>query len=241
MTLLNTRTQDAKVYNMLSIVATPIGNLEDITLRAINVLSNADLILAEDTRVTKVLLERYNIKKEILSYHQHSGLQKIDKVIEMLKKGKNLVLVTDAGTPGISDPGSFLVSEALKEIPDLKVVPIPGPNAAIAALSISGFPTDEFVFLGFPPHKKGRQTFFKNISKIDSTVVFYESKHRILKALENLEKLSELGDRKIIIARELTKQFETIYRGTLAEIKPKLTDKNLLGEFVVVVGPKPRK
>jgi len=241
MTLLNTRTQDAKVYNMLSIVATPIGNLEDITLRAINVLSNADLILAEDTRVTKVLLERYNIKKEILSYHQHSGLQKIDKVIEMLKKGKNLVLVTDAGTPGISDPGSFLVSEALKEIPDLKVVPIPGPNAAIAALSISGFPTDEFVFLGFPPHKKGRQTFFKNISKIESTVVFYESKHRILKALENLEKLSELGDRKIIIARELTKQFETIYRGTLAEIKPKLTDKNLLGEFVVVVGPKPRK
>ena len=159
----------------------------------------------------------------------------------MLKKGKNLVLVTDAGTPGISDPGSFLVSEALKEIPDLKVVPIPGPNAAIAALSISGFPTDEFVFLGFPPHKKGRQTFFKNISKIESTVVFYESKHRILKALENLEKLSELGDRKIIIARELTKQFETIYRGTLAEIKPKLTDKNLLGEFVVVVGPKPRK
>jgi len=229
MTLLNTRTQDAKVYNMLSIVATPIGNLEDITLRAINVLSNADL------------MERYNIKKEILSYHQHSGLQKIDKVIEMLKKGKNLVLVTDAGTPGISDPGSFLVSEALKEIPDLKVVPIPGPNAAIAALSISGFPTDEFVFLGFPPHKKGRQTFFKNISKIESTVVFYESKHRILKALENLEKLSELGDRKIIIARELTKQFETIYRGTLAEIKPKLTDKNLLGEFVVVVGPKPRK
>ncbi|MBI2062153.1 MAG: 16S rRNA (cytidine(1402)-2'-O)-methyltransferase [Candidatus Yanofskybacteria bacterium] len=238
---------------MLFIVATPIGNLEDITLRAINVLSNADLILAEDTRVTRVLLERYNIKTSMTvspdarplrgrgpdsKTSGHSGFKKIDHIIELLKQGKNLVLVSDAGTPGINDPGGFLVSEALKAIPDLKVVPIPGPNAAIAALSISGFPTDEFVFLGFPPHKKGRQKFFKNISEIDSTVVFYESKHRILKALENLEKLSELGNRKIMIARELTKQFETIYRGTLAEIKPKLTDKNLLGEFVVVINAK---
>ncbi|MEK7121453.1 MAG: 16S rRNA (cytidine(1402)-2'-O)-methyltransferase [Patescibacteria group bacterium] len=223
---------------MLHIVATPIGNLEDITLRAINVLSNADLILAEDTRVTKVLLDRYNIKKEILSYHQHSGFKKIEHIIELLREGKNLALVTDAGTPGISDPGGFLIGEALKAIPDLKIVPIPGPNAAIAALSVSGFPTDEFVFLGFPPHKKGRQTFFKNISEIQSTIVFYESKHRILKALENLEKFSELSNREMMIARELTKQFETIYRGTLAEIKPRLTDKNLLGEFVVVINRK---
>ena len=223
---------------MLYIVATPIGNLEDITLRAINVLSNADLVLAEDTRVTKVLLDRYNIKKDILSYHQHSGFKKIEHVIELLKQGKNLALVTDAGTPGISDPGGFLISEALKAIPDLKVVSIPGPNAAIAALSISGFPTDEFVFLGFPPHKKGRQTFFKNISEMDSTVVFYESKHRILKALENLEKFSKVGIRQMMVARELTKQFETIYRGTLAEIKPRLTDKNLLGEFVIVLNRK---
>ncbi len=223
---------------MLYIIATPIGNLEDITLRAINILSNSDLILAEDTRVTRVLLDRYNIKKEILSYHQHSGFKKIDHIIDLLKQGKNLALVTDAGTPAINDPGSFLVKEALKAIPDLKIVPIPGPNAAIAALSISGFPTDEFVFLGFPPHKKGRQTFFKNISEIDSTIVFYESKHRILKALDNLEKLSEIGDREMMIARELTKQFETIYRGKLAEIKPKLTEKNLLGEFVVVINRK---
>lgn len=223
---------------MLYIVATPIGNLEDITLRAINVLSNSDLILAEDTRVTKVLLERYNIKKEVLSYHQHSDFKKIDYIIELLRQGKTLSLVTDAGTPAINDPGSHLVSEALKAIPDLKVVPIPGPNAAIAALSISGFATDEFVFLGFPPHKKGRQTFFKNISEIKSTVVFYESKHRILKALENLEKLSGLGERKMMIARELTKQFETIYRGTLSEIKPKLIEKNLLGEFVIVLDRK---
>lgn len=234
----NTRIQNVKAHNMLYIVATPIGNLEDITLRAINILSNSDLILAEDTRVTKVLLERYNIKKEVLSYHQHSDFKKIDHIIGLLKEGKNLVLVTDAGTPGINDPGSFLVKEALKAIPDLKIVPIPGPNAAITALSISGFPTDEFVFLGFPPHKKGRQTFFKNISEIESTIVFYESKHRILKALENLEKLSELGSRQMMIARELTKQFETIYRGTLAEINPRLTDKNLLGEFVVVISTK---
>src|SRR3989338_5715378 len=262
MTLPNIRVPNIQTYSMLYIVATPIGNLEDITLRAINVLSNADLILAEDTRVTKVLLDRYNIKTPMtispdarplrgrgpdLKASGHSDFKKIDHIIELLKDGKNLVLVTDAGTPGINDPGGFLVSESLKAIPDLKIVPIPGPNAAITALSISGFPTDEFVFLGFPPHKKGRQTFFKNISEIDTTIVFYESKHRILKALENLEKLSGLGDpvkllngnhgagRKMMIARELTKQFETIYRGTLSEIKLKLTDKNLLGEFVVVI------
>ena len=223
---------------MLYIVATPIGNLEDITLRAINVLSNSDLILAEDTRVTRAVLVRYNIKKEVLSYHQHSDFKKIDHIVQLLKEGKNLALVTDAGTPAINDPGSYLVSEALKAIPDLKIVPIPGPNAAIAALSISGFATDQFVFLGFPPHKKGRQTFFKNISKIESTIVFYESKHRILKALDNLEKLSQLGDRQMVVARELTKQFETIYRGILAEIKPRLTYKNLLGEFVVVINSK---
>ena len=223
---------------MLHIVATPIGNLEDITLRAINVLSNSDLILAEDTRVTRVLLDRYNIKKEVLSYHQHSGFKKIEHIIELLREGKNLSLITDAGTPGISDPGGYLISEALKAIPDLKIVPIPGPNAAITALSISGFPTDEFVFLGFPPHKKGRQTFFKNISEIESTIVFYESKHRILKALENLEKLSGIDSREMMIARELTKQFETIYRGTLFEIKPKLKENNLLGEFVVVINKK---
>lgn len=221
-------------------VATPIGNLEDITIRAINALSNSDLILAEDTRITRVLLERYNIKKDIISYHQHSGFKKIDYVIKLLREGKILSLVTDAGTPGVSDPGGYLISEALKAIPDLKVVAIPGANAAIAALSISGFPTDKFVFLGFPPHKKGRQTFFKNISKIESAIVFYESKHRILKALENLEKLSRLGNRKIMIARELTKHFETIYRGTLDQIMIKLNnhEDNFLGEFVVVIEPR---
>jgi len=234
----STKIPSAPVLNMLSIIATPIGNLEDITLRAINVLSNADLILAEDTRVTRVLLDRYNIKKDVLSYHQHSGFKKIDHILELLKSGKNLALVTDAGTPGISDPGGYLISEALKAIPDLKIVPIPGPNAAIAALSISGFPADEFVFLGFPPHKKGRQTFFKRISEIESTIVFYESKHRILKTLEQLSSVSKIGDRELVIAREITKQFETIYRGKLEDVSMKLKKDNILGEFVIVINKK---
>ncbi len=225
---------------MLYIVATPIGNLEDITLRAISVLGNADFILAEDTRVTRVLLDKYNIKKSMINYHQHSGFQKMDYIIELLKEGKNLALVTDAGTPGVNDPGNYLVMKCLEAIPDLKIVPIPGPNAAISALSVSGFPSDKFVFLGFPPHKKGRQTYFKNIGQIEETVVLYESKHRILKALKELSELSKIGDRKIMIARELTKQFETIYRGTVDEIMIKLNShkENVLGEFVVVIGPK---
>jgi 16S rRNA (cytidine1402-2'-O)-methyltransferase len=223
---------------MLYIVATPIGNLEDITLRAINVLSNADLILAEDTRVTRNLLDKYNIKKDIISYHQHSGFAKIEQIIEMLKDGKSLALVTDAGTPGINDPGNYLIMKVLEEIPDLKIVPVPGANAAVAALSVSGFPTDNFSFLGFPPHKKGRQTFFKNIMLHDETVVFYESKHRILKALDELRKFSNIQNRKIMIARELTKQFETIYRGDIERIAQLLKGDNLLGEFVVVISNK---
>lgn len=223
---------------MLYIVATPIGNLEDITLRAVNVLSNADTILAEDTRVTKILLDRYNIKKNLISYHEHSGPKKIDEIIELLKSGKNLALVTDAGTPGINDPGNFLIHRILKEIPELKIVPVPGPNAAVVALSVSGFPSDEFVFLGFPPHKKGRQTFFKRIGNISETIVFYESKHRIIKTLENLRDLSLLESRKIIVVRELTKQFETIYRGTIEEVLAELTRGNILGEFAIVINAK---
>ncbi|KKQ38951.1 MAG: Ribosomal RNA small subunit methyltransferase I, partial [Candidatus Moranbacteria bacterium GW2011_GWF2_37_7] len=169
----------------LYIVATPIGNLEDISFRAIRILNEVDLVLCEDTRVTKILLERYEIKKPILSYHQHSKLQKIDYIINLLKEGKNLALVSDAGTPGISDPGQRLIGKVLEELGgEIKIEPIPGPNAAIAALSISGFDTDEFLFLGFPPHKKGRQTFFVNILEESQkrTVVFYESTHRIIKA-----------------------------------------------------------
>ena len=222
---------------MLYIVATPIGNLSDISPRAITVLSNADLILAEDTRVTRILLGHYNIKKELLSYHQHSNRGVIDKVIRLLRSQKDVALVSDAGTPGINDPGNFLIQEILKELPEIKIVAIPGANAAVSALSISGFPTDKFTFLGFPPHKKGRQTFFKNIEDIPHTVVLYESKHRIIKALEQLAPLG----RPLVVCRELTKQFETTYRGMSGEILMQLTGSNLLGEFVVVVGPLPKK
>ena len=221
---------------MLYIVATPIGNLSDISPRAVSVLSNVDLILAEDTRVTRTLLDHYNIKKDLLNYHQHSGQSVIEKIIRQLEAGKNIALVSDAGTPGINDPGNYLISQLLGAVPDLKVVPIPGPNAAIAALSICGFSTDRFVYLGFPPHKKGRQTFFKNIGDIKETVVLYESKHRILKALDQLAPLN----RPLVVCRELTKQFETTYRGSAEEILMKLKSSEPLGEFVVVVGPQAR-
>ncbi len=241
---------------MLYIVATPIGNLEDITLRAISVLRSADFILAEDTRVTRILLNKYNIrspealllenprsKASVVSYHQHSKFRKIEQIISWLKEGKTLALVTDAGTPGINDPGNYLVMKCLEAMPDLKIVPIPGANAAVTALSISGFPTDKFIYLGFPPHKKGRRTFFQRINLLDDTIVFYESKHRILKALQELKEFSVISNRQIVIARELTKQFETIYRGTIDEIMLKLNSHkdNLLGEFVVVVGPREKE
>jgi len=219
----------------LYVVATPIGNLEDISIRAINVLSNVDFILAEDTRVTKVLLDRYNIHKEIISYHQHSGVHKIDKVIELLRKGHNLALVSDAGTPGVNDPGGFLIQNVLETLPEVRIVPVPGPNAAITALSASGFPADTFHYLGFVPHKKGRQTFFKNIERMPETLVFYESKHRIGKTLEALKAV--LGSRPLLIARELTKQFETLYRGTIEHVTPAVLGDKVLGEFVIVIGP----
>ena len=227
-------------FRMLYIVATPIGNLEDITLRAISVLRSADFILAEDTRVTRVLLDKYSIPTKSISYHQHSGFKKIEQIIELLKEGKNLALVTDAGTPGINDPGNYLVMKCLEAMPDLKIVPIPGSNAAITALSVSGFPSDKFIFLGFPPHKKGRMTFFQRINLLEDTIVLYESKYRILKALKELKELSLVGERQIVVSRELTKQFETIYRGTVDQIMLKLSSHkdNLLGEFVVVVGPR---
>ncbi|KKS13030.1 MAG: Ribosomal RNA small subunit methyltransferase I, partial [Candidatus Yanofskybacteria bacterium GW2011_GWA1_41_6] len=169
----------------------------------------------------------------------HSGRGVIGKIINFLENGKNIALVSDAGTPGINDPGNFLIQEVINNLPETKIVPIPGANAAISALSISGFPTDKFTFLGFPPHKKGRQTFFRNIEDITHTVVLYESKHRIIKALENLRQLAD--GRPLVVCREITKQFETTYRGTAEEILMKLTANNLLGEFVVVVGPKPKK
>ena len=171
------------------VVATPIGNMEDITLRAIETLKEVDLILCEDTRETKKILQKYNINKLTLSYHSRSKLSKLDKIFELLEEGKNLALVSDAGTPTISDPGTMLISKIKNNLRDsVDVIPIPGASAVIAALSASGLPTHEFTFLGFLPHKKGRETLFKEIVESKRTMVFYESPHRILKTLKSLQK-----------------------------------------------------
>jgi len=210
----------------LYVVATPIGNLEDITLRALRILKKVDLVLCEDTRVTKKLLERYGIKTSLESYHQHSKISKINKIVELLKAGKNLALVSDSGTPGISDPGNKLISE-IKNIAE--IIPIPGPSAVAAIASISGFPMDNFVFLGFPPHKKGRQKFFKELSNYKYPVIIYESPYRIIKTLKELKNYGEFD---IVVGRELTKKFETIYRGKIDEIIEKIKP---IGEFVIAI------
>lgn len=227
---------------MLYIIATPIGNLEDIALRALRVLKEADLILAEDTRRTKKLLNHYQIKTSVISYHQHSRLQKLDYIFRLLRQGKNLALVTDAGTPGICDPGNKLISLAIEQFNNLTITSIPGPSALIAAASISGLPCDKFLFLGFPPAKKKRQKFFQEIAHSKHTVIFYESCHRILRTLEDLRStIEQLNNRtmKIVVCRELTKKFETIYRGSIKQVIQQLEndESNLKGEFVVLVGP----
>ena len=217
------------------VIATPIGNLGDITLRAIETLKNVDLILCEDTRTTKHLLDKYEISKPTMSYHAQSKLSKTDKIFELLKEGKDLALVSDAGTPGISDPGAMLISQIKENMPEVEVVPIPGVSAVITALSASGLPTHEFTFLGFLPHKKGRETLFKEIANSDRTMVFYESPHRILKTLESLVKFCP--QKKVCIARELTKIYEEFKTGTPEEILEYFTKNKdkVSGEFTVIV------
>lgn len=212
----------------LFIISTPIGNLKDITLRALETLKAVDLITCEDTRVTNILLQRYNIKKPLISYHQHSKLIKLNKLIELLREGKNIALVTDAGTPGISDPGSQLISEAIKS--KIEVIAIPGPSAAIAALSVSGFNFNEFLFVGFLPKKKGRQTKLRALGNEQRAIVLYESPYRIIKTLNDLKEYLE--DREVVVCRELTKKFEEIYRGKISEVLPQIKEK---GEFVIVI------
>ncbi len=222
----------------LSIIATPIGNLEDITLRALRVLREADAILCEDTRVTAKLLAKYDIKKSLISYHSHSKLAKVEKIFEMLEDGKNLVLVSDAGTPGVCDPGSLLVAQVREKFGDsVSIVPIPGPSALTAALSAAGISASEFLFLGFLPHKKGRETFFKEIASLKRAVVFYESPHRILKTLQSLGGYAP--EKKIVIAREITKVFEEFISGTESELLKffKNHPEKARGEFVVIVAP----
>ncbi len=222
----------------LYIVATPIGNLEDVTLRALRVLKEADAILCEDTRVTAKLLQKYGIKTPTISYHSYSKLSKTEKIFKLLGENKNLALVSDAGTPAISDPGVLLVSQIRERMPDVQITPIPGPSAVIAALSASGLPSSDFLFLGFLPHKKGRETIFKEIAESKRTVVFYESPHRITKALASLKQ--HLKSRKVAIARELTKIHEEIVFGTPEELLAYLNNnkEKIRGEFVVIVSGK---
>ena len=223
----------------LSVVATPIGNLGDITLRALDTLKQADAIACEDTRVSAKLLARYEISKPLLVYHAQSGRLAATRILAMLGEGKHIALVTDAGTPGISDPGTALVAEVRARLGDeVRIEAIPGPSAVTAALSIAGVPTDQFVFLGFLPHKKGRQTLMQEIAGSDRTVIFYESTHRIEKALGELSAvLSE--ERKVVVLRELTKMFESVISGSSVEVQEYFAthQKEVRGEFVVIVAP----
>ncbi len=225
-----------ELYQMLGtlfIIATPIGNLKDITLRALETLKEVDLILAEDTRVTKKLLTHYDIDKDTLSYHQHSNDQKKNEILRLLVEGKNIALVSDAGTPGISDPGNELISFLLDKEPKIKIIPIPGASAVTTALSVSGLRADKFVFLGFLPKKK-RSKLFSWLKEGEYTFCFYESPKRILKTLEVLK---EEFDGEVFVARELTKLNETLYRGKINEVKEKLQEKPVKGEIVVICAP----
>lgn len=264
----------------LYIVATPIGNLQDISLRALEVFKSVDIIVCEDTRVTGKLLNRYKIKKPLLSFHQHSSKSASHKVIELLREGKDLAYVSDAGTPGIQDPGNKLIATLLQSAElriknyelrkaKIEIIPIPGVSALIALASVSGLPTDSFLFLGFLPKKKGRQKFLQEIADSKRTVVFYESSHRIVKTLKELDffisqpefssghilqqaqddkkimqhdsqavsrrVLNNNSNRQLVVGRELTKKFETIYRGSAGEIIEQLKKTSIKGEFVVAI------
>ena len=226
--------------SILRIVATPIGNLEDLTFRALRVFKEADFILCEDTRQTRKLLDHYQVKTPTISYHQHSADLKIDKIIDLLRSGKNLALVSDAGTPGISDPGGKLVSLVREQLGEsILIESVPGASALGAAISIAGAGFDRFLFLGFLPHKKGRQTMIKEINASKHSVAIYESKHRIIKLLEELEKSSTESESilEIMVARELTKMHESFYVGTPQKVLAELlkAPNNLKGEFVVLI------
>ncbi len=222
---------------ILYIVATPIGNLEDITSRALRILSEVDLILCEDTRETKKLLDRYGIKTPTLSYHQHSEIKRTNEISDLLKRGKKLALVSDAGTPGISDPGNRLISMLVGDLAqEVGIVPVPGPSAFLAAASISGFPTDRFCFLGFPPVKNKRKKFFEEVVSSKYPVIFYESPYRIIKSLTELNScLADSENKKVVVCRELTKKFETVYRGDIEKILKEIEKEGPRGEFVVVL------
>jgi 16S rRNA (cytidine1402-2'-O)-methyltransferase len=220
---------------MLYLVPTPIGNLKDITLRALEVLKEVDLVLAEDTRTTSHLLTHYQINKPITPYHQHNEHKVLNHLVTQLKEGKKMAVVTDAGTPGISDPAFLLVRECIRE--GIKVECLPGATALVPALVNSGLPTNSFVFEGFLPVKKGRQTLLKKLAEEERTIVFYESPNRLVKTLDELINYFG-GDRQCSVSRELTKMFEENKRGSLAEVSAWFKEKPVKGEIVVVINGK---
>jgi len=204
-----------------------------MTLRAVETLKKVDLVACEDTRVTKRLLNHYGIETPTISYFQHSKLAKVSQIMEVLKGGQNVALVTDAGTPGVSDPGNKLVEQALVE--QIAVMPIPGASALAALTSVSGIDMTRFTFMGFPPHKKGRETFFKEVIVLNYPVMYYDSPHRVIKNLELLQKLGT--EKRIILGRELTKMFEETVRGTVEEVLRYFAENQnkIKGEFVIIV------
>ena len=214
----------------LHIVATPIGNLGDISSRALSTLRDVDVVLCEDTRVTKKLLSHFDITTPTLSYHQHSSDTKVDHIIKRLRQGESAALVSDAGTPCISDPGGILVDAAHNA--QIDVIAIPGPSAVVSALSVSGFPADKYSFLGFPPIKNKRNKYFTELGDYPHTVVLYESNHRIKKTLLDLKKVLK-NDTMVCICRELTKKFESVYRGTIDDLLDQSIPEK--GEFVIVI------
>jgi 16S rRNA (cytidine1402-2'-O)-methyltransferase len=228
------------------VVGTPIGNMEDITLRAIKVLSSVDLILCEDTRVTKKLLSRHNISTPTYAYHAHSSEKVVEKILSDIEEGKSIALVTDAGTPGISDPGAVLVKAVRDRFKsgEVKIEAIPGPSALTTALSISGIPAQNFTFYGFLPHKKGRQTIFKEIlsKTLDGQVsVFYESPHRLEKTLNSLMDDGGVDDKILVtVVRELTKIYEEVFSGSPSVVMEyfKNNQEKVRGEFVIIVSGK---
>ncbi len=217
----------------LYIVSTPIGNLKDITFRAIDILKEVNFVACEDTRVTSILLKHYEIKKELISLNAANENSKIDYVLSRIENGENCALVSDAGTPAISDPGIRLISSAIKR--NINVVSIPGASASISALTLSGFPTDSFLFEGFLPQKKGRQKKLKELSEEKRTIILYESTYRIEKLLNELNEY--MPERNIAVCREITKKFEEIWRGKPKELLESLKNKVTKGEFVFIIAP----
>tara|TARA_A200000113_G_scaffold191256_1_gene179918 strand:- start:117 stop:809 length:693 start_codon:yes stop_codon:yes gene_type:complete len=216
----------------LFVVGTPIGNLEDVTLRAISTLQSVDIILAEDTRNSKKLLDAHKIETKMISYHEHSNDKEIKKIIDLLLEGKDLALISDAGTPTISDPGYGLIRDCIKH--DIVIVPIPGVSAITAAMSVSGLPSDSFTFFGFLPQKKGRLKKIELLKNIENTVILFESPYRLEKTLNQL--LEHLGNRSVVVGRELTKLYEEVIRGNLTDVIKYFSKSKVKGEIVIMIG-----